>query len=162
VFNLRKKLISVSDFSHFEFAPQITPSEPTSSFQPPSISSDVPPPQLPTTSVSSKSQPAPNAAIKYRCHCGYIPNGEEKWKASNLSRHKRTQHPGKGSKVYKCGWQGCGSTFTRSDNLREHIRKKGHEVWCLTDGKEKEMDDGEARRKRRKEKVRDDMDTEVQ
>jgi hypothetical protein len=85
----------------------------------------VPPYQFQTPSVSSSSQP--QTRNKYSCHCGYTPLGEEKWKASNLARHKRTQHPeGNKGKVYRCTWPACGSTFTRSDNLREHGRKKGH------------------------------------
>jgi hypothetical protein len=81
--------------------------------------------QFQTPSASSSSQP--QTRNKYSCHCGYTPLGEEKWKASNLARHKRTQHPeGNKGKVYRCTWPGCGSTFTRSDNLREHGRKKGH------------------------------------
>jgi hypothetical protein len=75
--------------------------------------------------------PSPSPTTdKHHCHCGYVPSGEEKWKASNLRRHKRTQHPelkGGEAKVYKCRFAGCKSTFTRSDNLRSHQRDKGHE-----------------------------------
>jgi uncharacterized Zn-finger protein len=112
-------------------------------------------PPVPVPSSGSKSSSP--SATKYRCHCGYVPTGEERWKASNLSRHKRIQHPEKGSKVYKCQWQGCGSTFTRSDNLKEHVRKKGHEVFS-TDG-ERRGSDGESKRKRRKKEMGDVMDT---
>ena len=66
-----------------------------------------------------------NMQSKYRCHCGYEPEGAEKWKASNLRRHKRTQHSVE-LKLYSCNHQGCTSTFTRSDNLRSHQREKGH------------------------------------
>ena len=62
---------------------------------------------------------------KYRCHCGYEPSGEEKWKGSNLARHKRIQHA---THKYRCGFRGCKSEFTRSDNLRSHQRDKGHEM----------------------------------
>lgn len=79
------------------------------------------PPQ-PSLSASS-----PDSANKYRCHCGYTPSGEERWKASNLRRHKRTQHPTE-QRVHKCGYPGCKSVFTRSDNLRSHRRDKGHFV----------------------------------
>jgi hypothetical protein len=75
-------------------------------------------------------QDIPNASIasaSYRCHCGYEPAGEEKWKASNLRRHKRTQHPVE-VKIHACKYPGCTSTFTRSDNLRSHQRDKGHET----------------------------------
>ncbi|KAH8779513.1 hypothetical protein BGZ57DRAFT_760642 [Hyaloscypha finlandica] len=50
-----------------------------------------------------------------------------RWKASNLRRHKRTQHPTE-LKVHRCGYPGCKSVFTRSDNLRSHRRDKGHFV----------------------------------
>jgi hypothetical protein len=78
------------------------------------------PPQstLPPSSPESSSN-------KYRCHCGYTPSGEERWKASNLRRHKRTQHPTE-LRVHRCGYPGCKSVFTRSDNLRSHRRDKGH------------------------------------
>ena len=65
----------------------------------------------------------PASSLKYRCHCGYEPEGEEKWKASNMARHKRIQHA---TRKYTCGFRGCKSTFTRSDNLRSHQRDKGH------------------------------------
>ncbi|EKD14634.1 zinc finger protein [Drepanopeziza brunnea f. sp. 'multigermtubi' MB_m1] len=61
-------------------------------------------------------------------HHHYAPAGEHKWKASNLRRHQRIQHPNTvgESKVYVCRWRGCQSRFTRSDNLRCHVRDKGH------------------------------------
>lgn len=62
---------------------------------------------------------------EYRCECGYTPKGKDRWKASNLTRHKRTQHPEE-TKVFACNYPGCGSTFNRSDNLRQHSREKGH------------------------------------
>ncbi|PVH84985.1 hypothetical protein DL98DRAFT_584044 [Cadophora sp. DSE1049] len=106
--------------------------------QPPSITLHPPtPPQIPifsSTSSSTSISPSPansntpttsNSSSSHRCHCGYIPTGEEKWKASNLRRHKRIQHAAE-SKVYVCRWRGCKSSFTRSDNLRCHIREKGH------------------------------------
>ncbi|CZT47681.1 uncharacterized protein RSE6_08269 [Rhynchosporium secalis] len=88
------------------------------------------PAQLPRISSTppSPSQICPTSPFSesvYRCHCGYIPTGEEKWKASNLRRHNRTQHATE-SKVYICRWRGCKSSFTRSDNLRCHVREKGH------------------------------------
>jgi hypothetical protein len=42
--------------------------------------------------------------------------------------------------------------------LREHVRKKGHEVWGFGDGKG-DKDDGEVRRKRKKKEGVDEMDT---
>ena len=98
----------------------------SSPFPPPTTSSAI------FTSHSSSATPSASTSStaeqnKYKCYCGYIPRGEEKWKASNLARHKRTQHPVE-VKVYKCGFPGCSSTFTRSDNLRSHARDKGHEM----------------------------------
>jgi hypothetical protein len=154
---LLHKLILCSDFSHFEFTSQATPVEYQPSFQPPPTPSGIFDLQEPATTASPDPQIPFPATTKYRCHCGYVPTGEERWKASNLSRHKRIQHPAKGGKVYKCQWDGCESTFTRSDNLREHARKKGHEVWGDGDGKE--AGDGESKRKRRKRDVADEMDT---
>jgi len=64
---------------------------------------------------------------KYKCqYCGYEPIGEEKYKLSNLTRHKKTQHRNEKSRPYACAFPGCGSTFTRSDNLKNHHRYKGH------------------------------------
>ncbi|KAK0112940.1 hypothetical protein ONS95_014658 [Cadophora gregata] len=108
--------------------------------QPPRINvlppTPVPPPDsiAPAASSSASISPSPtntnpptpwNSSSQHRCHCGYIPSGEEKWKASNLRRHKRVQHAAE-SKVYVCRWRGCKSSFTRSDNLRCHVREKGH------------------------------------
>lgn len=101
-------------------------------------SSPFPPPRTPASasvpafnSASTTSSAfSPSEKNKYKCHCGYVPRGEEKWKPSNLARHKRTQHPVE-VKVYKCGFPGCASTFTRSDNLRSHARDKGHDVGGL-------------------------------
>lgn len=110
-----------------------TPSSSTipksSPFPAPPVSSSVSAPQsfatsTPAATFSSSSE---SERDKYKCHCGYIPRGEERWKASNLARHKRTQHPVE-VKVYKCTFPGCASTFTRSDNLRSHTRDKGHDI----------------------------------
>ena len=87
--------------------------------------------QLPFQFSASTPQPTLSASSpestsnKYRCHCGYTPSGEERWKASNLRRHKRTQHPTE-LRVHHCGYPGCKSVLTRSDNLRRHRRDKGH------------------------------------
>ncbi|TAQ84648.1 hypothetical protein B7494_g7021 [Chlorociboria aeruginascens] len=67
----------------------------------------------------------PPSRNRYRCFCGYEPAGEERWKSSNLTRHKRTKHS-REMKSYACNFPGCISTFTRSDNLRSHQRDKGH------------------------------------
>ena len=153
----KTSLTSHSDFSGFEFTAQSTPPERSSSFQQTPIPSDISA-MLPSMSTASVDPQSPSATTsKYRCHCGYVPTGEERWKPSNLSRHKRIQHPEKGGKVYKCQWDGCGSTFTRSDNLKEHVRKKGHDV-CATEG-ERKSGNGESNRKRRKKEINDEMDT---
>jgi hypothetical protein len=91
-----------------------------STHQPPTLQESIstPGPHFPPS-------PAPSSSNKYRCHCGYTPFGEERWKASNLRRHKRTQHPTE-LRVHSCGYPGCKSVFTRSDNLRSHRRDKGH------------------------------------
>lgn len=109
-----------------------------------------PPTPIPTptprhiTTPSSSSSPVTSSST-HRCHCGYIPTGEERWKASNLRRHKRIQHA-TASKVYLCRWPGCKSSFTRSDNLRCHVREKGH--W---EGAEEVVGDGgEVRRGKRR------------
>jgi hypothetical protein len=87
----------------------------------------------PASTPTHNDSPTPASTKELKCTiCDYIPTGEEKWKASNLRRHKRTQHSSlndKGrKKVWKCKWPGCESVFTRSDNLRSHARDKGHEV----------------------------------
>jgi uncharacterized Zn-finger protein len=98
-----------------------------------------------STATPSASNSSSSEKDKYKCHCGYIPRGEEKWKPSNLVRHKRTQHPVE-VKVYKCPFAGCASTFTRSDNLRSHARDKGHDVagatkeWSGTEEKREKGD----------------------
>lgn len=90
--------------------------------------------------------PAPNMPPqqKYVCStCGYIPHGEERWKASNLARHKRTQHSTvNGKKSWGCAYPGCKSAFSRSDNLAMHVREKGH--WVRMG----EADERERKRKR--------------
>ena len=105
----------------------------------------------PAPTPSPNSSPTPASTKELKCSiCDYIPSGEEKWKASNLRRHKRTQHPSlndKGDKkIWKCKWPGCESVFTRSDNLRSHVRDKRHEVEKIektageTKGKERAVD----------------------
>jgi len=80
----------------------------------------------PFSSHSTVETPStPPISSKYRCHCGYEPSGEERWKASNLRRHQRTQHRRPPS-TYSCKYPGCGSKFTRSDNMRAHQRRKHH------------------------------------
>ncbi|KAH7336184.1 hypothetical protein BKA65DRAFT_402824 [Rhexocercosporidium sp. MPI-PUGE-AT-0058] len=70
---------------------------------------------------------------------------EMKWKASNLRRHKRIQHASE-TKIYVCRWRGCKSSFTRSDNLKCHVREKGH-----YEGAERNADEhGEGRKKKRR------------
>jgi hypothetical protein len=129
--------------SHSNPNPAINPFQhsriPTPSSSAITPKSPFPPPPTPKAFSASVAAPhsavgTPSAAIssqmeknKYKCHCGYIPRGEEKWKPSNLARHKRTQHPVE-AKVYNCRFPGCASTFTRSDNLRSHARDKGHEM----------------------------------
>lgn len=151
---LLEEIINVpSDFTPFEFTSQTTPLQRSFSFQQTVIPSEPALPPHPSSTVSADTKSQLPAANKFRCqYCGYVPTGEERWKPSNLSRHKRIQHPekgGKGGKVYKCQWEGCGSTFTRSDNLKEHVRKKGHEVWG--GGDDKGSSEGESKPKKRKE-----------
>jgi hypothetical protein len=153
----KRLLILISDFSQFDFTSPTTSLEASSSIHQTAASSDVPALTVPSSIDSVASCPPLPTVTKYRCHCGYVPTGEERWKASNLSRHKRIQHPENGGKVYKCEWDGCGSTFTRSDNLKEHVRKKGHHVWRVEG--EKETSQGESTRKRRKKEMKDEMDT---
>lgn len=98
-------------------------SRPTSSI--PEQNSSCAPSSSHPPNVSISPPTPPPSSNKYTCHCGYTPLGEEKWKPSNLRRHKRTQHA-TDIKVYKCRWPGCKSEFTRSDNLRSHQREKGH------------------------------------
>lgn len=99
------------------------------------------PPQLPRRQSAQPSIPefavskaftAPSTrpssqTSKYRCHCGYEPTGSEEWKASNFARHKRTQHSS-AAKVYRCRFPSCTAKYKRSDNLRAHLRLKGHGV----------------------------------
>lgn len=110
-----------------------TPHPPTNLFSPlallPTSRQPSTPPLHQALSQSSKA-----SQVNYTCRiCGYIPTGEDKWKASNLRRHKRTQHPVE-AKTYPCPFLGCESTFSRSDNLRDHQRRKGHEVRGLGRG----------------------------
>ncbi|KAH8654476.1 hypothetical protein BGZ60DRAFT_532845 [Tricladium varicosporioides] len=97
-------------------------------------------PKTSTPNTPANQSPVPDSAgglSTYQCDlCPYIPLGEEKWKASNLRRHKRTQHAKKGE--YICKWPDCGRAFTRSDNLRSHMRDKGHETNPKSKGKGKE------------------------
>ena len=85
---------------------------------------------IPTIHLTTDSAPVTykfNTEDRYKCHCGFTPVGEEKWKASNLRRHKKTQHPPDiGKKPWKCQYPGCISEFTRSDNLRSHQKARSH------------------------------------
>ena len=110
--------------------------EPTIESHQPDFSHDSTNPINPTASKSSRnhtSKPSSfeslstSSSSKYRCHCGFEPTGEEKWKPSNLRRHKRTQHPVE-QKIHACTYPGCTSTFTRSDNLTSHRKLKSHIV----------------------------------
>jgi hypothetical protein len=98
--------------------PVVTVESPSTS---PDSAASTPPPPTP---------PQSGMVRLYQCDlCDYVPSGDEKWKPSNLRRHKRTQHASadkKGSWV--CKWEGCTKSFTRSDNLRSHMRDKGHGV----------------------------------
>ncbi|KAF8853155.1 hypothetical protein BDZ45DRAFT_84538 [Acephala macrosclerotiorum] len=136
---------------------------------PPPPQPQVQPSPIPTPNSSFKSTPNSSSSSALRCHCGYIPTGDEKWFASNLRRHKRTQHPSESKrKIYKCKISGCKSTFTRSDNLRSHRREK-HGVDCGRSGRggredvdeEDDEEDGEARgrgKRVRSEKGKDQED----
>ncbi|KAI9056105.1 hypothetical protein LZ554_001033 [Drepanopeziza brunnea f. sp. 'monogermtubi'] len=103
---------------------------------PPNITLTQPTPTLKPTLIAAPSRPATIPPLPtlpsshtHRCqYCSYAPAGEHKWKASNLRRHQRIQHPNTvgESKLYVCRWRGCQSRFTRSDNLRCHVREKGH------------------------------------
>lgn len=100
------------------------------------LSEDVPS----TTSLITPT--ASSQANKYRCHCGYEPLGSEEWKASNFARHKRTQHST--PKLYRCHFPDCSAKYKRSDNLRAHLRSKGHgdEAILLDIGDDKQQDIG--------------------
>jgi hypothetical protein len=110
------------------FNTQDTPSKPSKSL--PRVTVESPS----TSSASSTSAPPTpqqaEAARSYQCElCDYIPTGDEKWKPSNLRRHKRTQHASADKKgAWVCRWEGCTKSFTRSDNLRSHMRDKGHDL----------------------------------
>lgn len=98
--------------------------EPFLGSQFPTTCSNNPAPSQFYSSSSMETPSAPPTRITYRCHCGYEPSGEERWKASNLRRHKRIQHC-QPAQTHPCKYPGCHSTFTRSDNLRCHRRDKG-------------------------------------
>lgn len=65
---------------------------------------------IPLSQTPLQQDPTPSFAFssdtqnKYRYYCGYEPQGEEEWKASNLARHKRIQHSIY-KKRYKCRYQ---------------------------------------------------------
>jgi len=92
---------------------------------------------------------------KYRCHCGYEPEGEEKWKASNMARHKRIQHA---TRKYTCGFRGCKSTFTRSDNLRSHQRDKGHVLLMGVSGEPPDVNAESGEREKKKRRVSEERE----
>jgi hypothetical protein len=102
---------------------------------------------LPAEMASSIALPPnvshPIQSNKYRCHCGYEPTGSDEWKASNFARHKRTQHAT--ANVYRCQYPSCSAKYRRSDNLRAHLRVKGHgdEEIMLRGVEANEDEDGE-------------------
>ncbi|KAH8597680.1 hypothetical protein B0O99DRAFT_592243 [Bisporella sp. PMI_857] len=139
--------------------------QPTPSFQPTPHQFDnssfqsIPQAQIPDRishpNNPSSSTPAPPSTT-LRCPCGYIPTGEEKWKASNLARHKRIQHA---TQKYRCGFRGCKSEFTRSDNLKSHQRDKGHLLIGMGMSRENSRNsegDGEDKDGRRKDGGKED------
>ncbi|CAG8972051.1 hypothetical protein HYALB_00004915 [Hymenoscyphus albidus] len=114
-----------------------------------------PKPSHPIQNHPKSSNPTSQEPPNYQCSlCEYIPSGKEKWKPSNLRRHRRTQHASTETKgLHICPWPGCRKSFTRSDNLRSHVRDKGHEVGVgggkeVAEEEEDEGRDGERERER--------------
>jgi hypothetical protein len=63
------------------------------------------------------------------CPCGHRPSGRTGNRTSNLKRHRQTCKFGCSKalvKPAKCGFKGCGKSYTRFDNLKVHQVSKGH------------------------------------
>lgn len=118
---------------------------------PPSSSpSKSPPVKEPAETEDEPISSALTSQNRHQCHCGYVPTGAEQWKASNLRRHKRTQHPTtENAKVYWCRYPGCVKGFNRSDNLKSHQREKGHGGVVLVGG-ERDGERGRAKGEKRR------------
>lgn len=115
-------ILSVTNFYSHSAPPNLSP------IIPPSSNTISHPHNLVVSTTTPNASSTPANATNSSCSlCDYKPTGEEKWKASNLRRHERTQHP-KQAKMYPCRFPGCVKTFRRSDNLGNHIRDKGHSV----------------------------------
>lgn len=54
-------------------------------------------------------------------YCSFKPVGDPKWYKSNIARHMKVAHNGAIQK-FRCPYEGCARVYTRSDNLRQHIR----------------------------------------
>jgi uncharacterized Zn-finger protein len=55
--------------------------------------------------------------------CGFRPTGEIRWHKRTLERHMAGRHF-QTKKVFSCTHIGCKSSFTRADNLSQHLRLK--------------------------------------
>lgn len=61
--------------------------------------------------------------------CGYRPEGDPRWFAGSMAKHKKNKHARSPPTVYHCPYPGCTSKFTsRPDNLRQHQIRKRHFV----------------------------------
>ncbi|KAH6666895.1 hypothetical protein B0J14DRAFT_659463 [Halenospora varia] len=87
----------------------------------------------PTARTTYHELPSPSSK-QYKCTCGYEPKGKDINKPSNFKRHKTTRncrrhspyHRNDSIKPFKCNYQGCTKSYTRSDNLKAHQRNKKH------------------------------------
>ena len=61
--------------------------------------------------------------------CGYRPKGDPRWFQGSMAKHKKTMHSAGPDKVYHCPYPGCQSAYkNREDNLKQHMKDKGHYV----------------------------------
>ena len=86
-------------------------------------------PKKKTTTPTIKRKPL----AEYRCcaDCDHEPKGKVTHRISNLKRHRSTCPKFSPSAIHhrphKCNHPGCPKRFTRSDNLRVHQKKMGHD-----------------------------------
>jgi hypothetical protein len=74
-------------------------------------------------SSCSKALPERSESEYSRCPlCDFRPSGEPRWFKRTLARHMGTHLAGDEKKVHHCVYDGCDKSFTRSDNLAQHVR----------------------------------------
>lgn len=92
----------------------------------PSSSSSSSTPEIgpsPSSSASSNTLSESSESENFCCSlCDFRPTGERRWHKRTMRRHMLTHIDPEHKEAYLCNYQGCKSSFTRADNLSQHVR----------------------------------------